>query len=268
MDADEVKNKFFDVVPPDNVAKPEQLNVPSRQVMVHDIIQPPQAVPEVHRETVVDPMLVQPKPGAVTETQSDTEPAVEPPEAAESQSSVIEVENIPPAADVQTDEIVVEIPDIPEQIVGNDQTESRQETVDLSDTAIDEGPKAVTPIDEDEAKEPETVSGDAIPEPQVSNTQTTVETPTEPSESPEAKDTIVTPSYSSVDSLPDKSEAAANSLKDDMQEPKIYDTSVYHVPIKETVHGHGGVKSALVFGLIFAIVVVGGLVFVIFKFGS
>ena len=66
--------------------------------------------------------------------------------------------------------------------------------------------------------------------------------------------------------LPDPATRAANAVKDEMQEPRIYDTTAYHVPIKDTVHNHGGVKSALIFGVIFAIVVVGGLILVLSRF--
>jgi len=91
----------------------------------------------------------------------------------------------------------------------------------------------------------------------------------EPAEEiPEDKDEPMPDTFEASDALPDSSERAANEIKDGMQDPKLYDTTAYHVPIKETHHSHGGVKAALVFGALFALIVVGGAVYFMFRLGS
>lgn len=74
--------------------------------------------------------------------------------------------------------------------------------------------------------------------------------------------------YAVTDALPDQSQKAANDLKMSMQEPKIYDTTAYHVPIKDANHSHGGVKMAFAVGTLFAIAVVGSAVYFMVKLGS
>jgi|GEM_PF-6453581 len=74
--------------------------------------------------------------------------------------------------------------------------------------------------------------------------------------------------YQVSDALPDTSERSASAIKEGMQDPKLYDTTAYHVPIKETHHSHGGLKAALAFGTVFAVVVVGGAIYLILRLGS
>ena len=85
---------------------------------------------------------------------------------------------------------------------------------------------------------------------------------------PEDKDVPVSEVYQASDALPDDTEKAANAIKDGMQEPKLYDTTAYHVPIKETHHGHGSTKAALVFGALCALIAVGGALYFMFVIGT
>lgn len=84
----------------------------------------------------------------------------------------------------------------------------------------------------------------------------------------EDKDEPVADSYQVSDALPDTSERTASAIKEGMQDPKLYDTTAYHVPIKETHHSHGGLKAALAFGIVFAAAVVGGAIYLILRLGS
>lgn len=64
--------------------------------------------------------------------------------------------------------------------------------------------------------------------------------------------------FVSTDAMPDT--PSSNDLKnaeksDTMQQPKIYDTNEYFVPIHETSHTHGFVKGSLIAGFIAAVLV-------------
>jgi hypothetical protein len=73
--------------------------------------------------------------------------------------------------------------------------------------------------------------------------------------------------YGSIDGLPDPDEKRADEVAEGMESPKIFDTKEYHVPIKETRHGHSLALTFLVGG-IFAIVVVGAAVYFLGVFAS
>jgi hypothetical protein len=83
------------------------------------------------------------------------------------------------------------------------------------------------------------------------------EKPAEPEEK-EQKTGPASP-YEAVDSLPDMSEKKTTELTDQMDSPRIYDTKEYIVPIKDTMHSHGGF-GIVVAGIVSAIVVVGGII--------
>ncbi len=101
-------------------------------------------------------------------------------------------------------------------------------------------------------------------------------TPEEPAEEAEAekeqaeadKDVAAPEPFAATDALPDSSTLAANEAKDGMQDPKLYDTKAYHVPIKETHHGHGSAKAAFAFGIVCAVGAVAGAVYFMAKLGS
>jgi hypothetical protein len=65
--------------------------------------------------------------------------------------------------------------------------------------------------------------------------------------------------YEAVDSLPDMSEKKTTELTNQMDAPRIYDTKEYIVPIKDTMHSHGGL-GIVIAGIVSAVVVVGGIV--------
>ncbi|MEI6237385.1 MAG: hypothetical protein WCP03_02185 [Candidatus Saccharibacteria bacterium] len=67
------------------------------------------------------------------------------------------------------------------------------------------------------------------------------------------------------DALPDPSQPANDDTNQDMQDPKIFDTKEYHVPIGNTHHSHGSLKMALVFGVLCAAIVVGIVLYYVLK---
>lgn len=74
-------------------------------------------------------------------------------------------------------------------------------------------------------------------EPQASQLPT--EQPTTTDDTPEK--------YAGINALPDPSELAAHDLKASMQEPKIYDTTAYHLPIKGAGRNNGLAKIVFLF---------------------
>ncbi len=77
---------------------------------------------------------------------------------------------------------------------------------------------------------------------------------------PEKLEPTVTVEYS-ADPLPDHSQKNTKDTKDVMQQPTVYDTKEYYLPIKESHHGHGSKKQAIIFGIIFAVALIALLVF-------
>jgi hypothetical protein len=73
--------------------------------------------------------------------------------------------------------------------------------------------------------------------------------------------------YSAIDALPDPGETAAIEAKEGMQNPKIYDTKEYYVPIGQAHHKHGSFKLALLFGIICAVIVVGIVFYIMLQLG-
>ncbi len=65
------------------------------------------------------------------------------------------------------------------------------------------------------------------------------------------------------DAIPDVSQKLTAVAEANMQQPKVFDTNEYFVPIEETVHKHGHVRESLIFGSILAIVVVVAMIFVL-----
>lgn len=224
MDAEDVKNRFQDILPPDSAKNVTEINKQNRKMIVNDPIEPSQTQQsiikpknlyplEIDRETTVDPMLTKPDQDANT---------------------------------VQTPGHMDEPSESRENIYKVNQPSLNTETAKTDTQTIPVSPEPTT-IGNEDPSTPTEVS------------------PTEPLEAETiAKDNVVdTDTETGTAGLPDPATRAANAIKDQMQEPKIYDTNTYHVPINETTHSHGGVKSALVFGAIFAVVVVGGLIFVL-----
>jgi hypothetical protein len=73
-------------------------------------------------------------------------------------------------------------------------------------------------------------------------------------------ESVATVEYS-ADPLLDNSQKSTNDTKDTMQQPAVYDTKEYYLPIKESHHGHGSKKQAIIFGIIFAVLLVVMIVF-------
>lgn len=108
-----------------------------------------------------------------------------------------------------------------------------------------------------------------IVEPLPETTADTTETnASDASATVDSKETLVKEQYEATDALPDPSQTAAKNIQASMQEPKIYDTTAYHIPIKDAGHGHGGVKMAFLFGAVFAVIVVGGVVYAMVQLGT
>lgn len=119
-------------------------------------------------------------------------------------------------------------------------------------------------------EQPEAVSApDTVEPPQVDPLPEAASETAEPEPAEIAdKDEVVADNFKTNDALPDKSQLAARDTKGTMQDPKIFDTTAYHVAIKETHHSHGSPKAAFLFGTVFALVVVAGAVYVLSRVGS
>lgn len=66
----------------------------------------------------------------------------------------------------------------------------------------------------------------------------------------------------------DPGKKVAETAKANMQEPKIYDTKEYYVPIGRAHHKHGGLKGPFVFGIICAIIVVAVALYAMYLLGK
>jgi len=86
----------------------------------------------------------------------------------------------------------------------------------------------------------------------------------------EESNTILSPAdrFTASDALPDPGQTASDEAKEEMQDPKIFDTKEYYVPIGVTHHSHGGLKMAFAFGILCAVVVVGAILFYVLKIGK
>lgn len=222
MDANEVKKKFFDVTPP-TASAPKTPAKKRQLVVVNSNVEAEDTTPLPSEFNETD--------GAAETTKVEVkrEKVIQPP------SPEITPELTP--ADVKEPEKAVEQPaeTVPDETAEGTQEETKAEEV---------------------APEPIGVDPISVAEQQ----------PAEPKEEfksePEDKDVSVASTFTAIDSLPDDNQKAADAVKTDTQEPRLYDTKAYHIPIKETTHGHG-TKSAFVFGALFAVVFVGGLVYVL-----
>ncbi|MFO0882028.1 MAG: hypothetical protein U0491_01085 [Candidatus Saccharimonadales bacterium] len=222
MDANEVKKKFFDVTPPAESAP--KASTKKRQLVVVD--------------SNADAEDITPLPSEFNKTDDTTE------------TTKVEVKR----------EKVIQPPTLeaaPEQ-TPTDTKESEKVVEQPTGSAPEE--TAEVAKDEDGIEEPkvETIGVDPIP----ANEEKPAEPVEEPKPEPEDKDVPIANTFTTIDSLPDDNQKAADAVKTDTQEPRLYDTKAYHIPIKETTHGHG-TKSAFVFGALFAVVFVGGLVYVL-----
>jgi hypothetical protein len=75
-------------------------------------------------------------------------------------------------------------------------------------------------------------------------------------------------SFESTDALPDDNDKRTAEVVDKMQQPRIFDTKEYFVPIHETTHSHGFVKGSIVAAVVTVVImlaVVGVLAFVVTK---
>lgn len=82
----------------------------------------------------------------------------------------------------------------------------------------------------------------------------------QPTDNIEQKATVQTENedYVSTDAVPDapsSTDLKNSDTTSSMQQPKIFDTNEYFVPIHETSHRHGFVKGSLIAGLVAAILV-------------
>lgn len=239
MDSNEVKKRFVnDVTPPTSVATAPVVEPKSRQTII---------VNEPTDEPHIDPLL------APTEYMSHKKAVV-----------------------ASSPEKVIEVPAEPSKTATTDAppSDSRSDSEIKSASDLDVVPAPEELKEQPVAKEieaevvpKEAVEAPAVnPLPETSNSETEPELEVDPE--PADKDEPVSDNYEVSDALPDDSTRAANDIKQGMQDPKLYDTTAYHVPIKETHHSHGGVKAALTFGVFFAAAVVGGAIYFMFRLGS
>lgn len=130
-----------------------------------------------------------------------------------------------------------------------EQPEQQAEAPAETDSA-DPKPEAITgQTTEAEAQEP------ALPE--TSEDETSEKEDPEKDEPDEAPDTPIKESFASTDALPNDSQRASAAAKETMQDPKIFDTKAYYVPIGNTKHKHTHARNSAIAGFITAAVVLG-----------
>jgi hypothetical protein len=67
-----------------------------------------------------------------------------------------------------------------------------------------------------------------------------------------------------INTIPDPGEKMAQQMRANMQEPKIYDTKEFYVPIGNSHHKHGDARTAFLFGIVCACVLVGAVLYYVF----
>lgn len=82
--------------------------------------------------------------------------------------------------------------------------------------------------------------------------------PEEQSEKPAANNIAAEPEEHPT---PDSSQIMTARAEEQMQNPRIFDTKEYHLPITQSVHGHGSKVGALLFGVIFAFAVIAAAIY-------
>ena len=114
------------------------------------------------------------------------------------------------------------------------------------------------------AKEIDTATASIDEEPEPTN-DAPIETTNESEEEHEEQVTTHESSlYEAQDSLPDAIDIQRTELTNKMQTPRIYDTTEYVVPIKDTMHTHGHIVGTIIAGIISAAVVLAVVVAVAF----
>ena len=93
------------------------------------------------------------------------------------------------------------------------------------------------------------VSGEKRIEPL--NKDTTAETPDEPAVNHEIED----------NPKPDPSQLMTAKAEADMQNPRLFDTKQYHLPITQSVHGHSWLVVSIIFGVIFTVVLAAAILY-------
>jgi hypothetical protein len=142
------------------------------------------------------------------------------------------------------------IDDISQQNEDGNQTPPLTETEDMDEKNDDLNDNKATNNDEDAKLHEADVEQD--------NPQSEVQPKNEINEKDDTKYENLTPipeNYTAVDSLPDPGQKKAEELQENMQEPMLYDTKEYYVPIGKAHHSHGGIKGAFIFGAICAVIV-------------
>ena len=240
MDSNELKKKFFDVAPPKQAPAPQASVQQHKNQMIN-------VTSGDESETTIDPML------ATVATVVHREKVIETPE---SMRTPAETDIVPSTTEVTNEpETPVTVEQTTAEPTPVDATRSEPDTVPEPMAETIESPPTVDPL-------PETANADTEQSAPVDSPDT--------QEQPADKDVpvIETETYAASDALPDDSQKLAGDTKATMQDPKIYDTNVYHVPIKETVHGHGSAKAAFAFGALCAVVAVAAAVYFMVKLGS
>lgn len=231
MDSNEVKKKFFDVAPPKSAASSPPIVQPRKNQMI-SITEPEPAATD-GPNTLLAPSDNIPHRELIIDVPTPKTESVTQPEPEVVSAEALTKNQPEVVADTEPEEPIAAKVDEQEQV------------------AVDEPATEASAID----PLPETVAAESSQEPQ----------PSEKELAEADKEIPASEGYAISDALPDKSVSEA---KDAMQDPKIYDTNAYHVPIKETHHGHGSAKAAFAFGALFAAAVVACALYVMMRIGA
>ena len=169
---------------------------------------------------------------------------------------------------------------LPDKKAPSDSVEPEQETAnnDVKDNSTQEVPKtnndpesqATEPLAEvqpDSKTEP-TQESPAKPADDKTPEESPKDSKEQPAQEPEGKDVpIPQDQFANTDSVENNNKKTAVPAED-IQDPKIYDTKEYYVPIGKIHHKHGGLRGAFVFGIICALLVVAATLYVLYRLGQ
>ncbi len=175
-----------------------------------------------------------------------------------------EKDTTPETEDQPGDEAASEVSDAIPVINESDHTEEKVES-DLGAQAVE---SAQEPANEPEAEPEPEPAPDTKAEPDADTGPEDSATGSGGQDAQESVDKDVPVSqeqFALANISEDSSKKAADAAKTEVQEPKIYDTKEYYVPIGKTHHKHGGAKGAFIFGIICAVVIVAAALYVMYR---
>jgi hypothetical protein len=135
------------------------------------------------------------------------------------------------------------MPDKITKISVSDKTSAPKEEKIEPTSSVEQQPAEKSPATvAEKTATPTTITGEKRIEPLTKQDESSSQ-PTEP-EKPHEQEEHPTP---------DSSQIMTAHAEENMQNPKLFDTKEYHLPITQSVHGHGSKLGAILFGLIFAV---------------